>query len=187
MRTAKPCGPDTRGWCQLPVATSIQPDRPAIKPAATEARGIRLRGARHKPSNHCAGNAGLLRLYLYARVHFLRTHSHTRPRVQQAPGIPCTLCFEGRDKVHANLGRRASRERVAVFSWSHVIASEAKQSIVTERAERWIGFAPLAMTTLRRQRTRSPTSAAYADPLARRKVARTVSAIEVSPMPVTPM
>ena len=26
--------------------------------------------ARYKPSNHCAGNAGLLRLYLYARVRF---------------------------------------------------------------------------------------------------------------------
>jgi hypothetical protein len=31
---------------KLPVATSIQPDRSAIKPAATEARGIRLRGER---------------------------------------------------------------------------------------------------------------------------------------------
>ena len=27
--------------------------------------------ARHKPSNHCAGNAGVLRLYLYARVRSL--------------------------------------------------------------------------------------------------------------------
>jgi hypothetical protein len=22
---------------------------------------------------------------------------HTRPRVQQAPGIPCSLCFEGKE------------------------------------------------------------------------------------------
>jgi hypothetical protein len=29
--------------------------------------------ARYKPSNHCAGNAGVLQLYLYARVRFLRT------------------------------------------------------------------------------------------------------------------
>ena len=39
---------------------------------------------------------------------------HTRPRVQQAPGIPCSLSFEG--KVHANLGRNASREREHTFS-----------------------------------------------------------------------
>ena len=35
--------------------------------------------ARYKPSNHCAGNAGLLRLYLYARVRFF-AHYCTRDR-----------------------------------------------------------------------------------------------------------
>ena len=49
--------------------------------------------ARHKPSNHCAGNAGLLRLYLYARVRTSLHLLHARPRVQQAPGIPCALFF----------------------------------------------------------------------------------------------
>ena len=34
----------------------------------------------------------MFRLYLYARVRFLRT-LHTRPRVQRAPGIPCALCL----------------------------------------------------------------------------------------------
>src|SRR5437773_9421843 len=66
--------------------------------------------ARHKPSDHCAGNAGVLRLYLYARVRNLTQTLHTRPRVQQSPGIPCSLCFEG--KVHANLGRKSRREKV---------------------------------------------------------------------------
>jgi hypothetical protein len=47
--------------------------------------------ARHKPSNHCAGNAGMLRLYLYARVRLYHHLLHTGPRVQQAPGIPCAL------------------------------------------------------------------------------------------------
>ena len=32
----------------------------------------------------------MFRLYLYARVRFLRT-VHTRPRVQHAPGIPYSL------------------------------------------------------------------------------------------------
>ena len=33
----------------------------------------------------------MLRLYLYARVRTFRALLHTRPRVQQAPGIPCAL------------------------------------------------------------------------------------------------
>jgi hypothetical protein len=39
---------------------------------------------------------------------------HARPRVQQAPGIPCSL--SSRDKVHANLGRIAPRDRERIFS-----------------------------------------------------------------------
>ena len=34
-------------------------------------------------------------------------YTHTRPRVQQAPGIPCAL-FSLRDKIHANLGRKCA-------------------------------------------------------------------------------
>ena len=33
---------------------------------------------------------------LYARVHFCLHKSHARPRVQQAPGLPCALYFEGK-------------------------------------------------------------------------------------------
>ena len=59
---------------------------------------------------------------------FLRTILHTRPRVQQAPGIPCALCFLWAEFL-AQLGRFAPREREFVFT---VIArSEAtKQSIL---------------------------------------------------------
>jgi hypothetical protein len=35
---------------------------------------------------------------------------HMRPRVQRAPGIPCALCFEGKDKEFAKLGQNMSRE-----------------------------------------------------------------------------
>jgi len=38
----------------------------------------------------------MLRLYLYARVRSLCTLLHTRPRVRQAPGIPCALLTPGR-------------------------------------------------------------------------------------------
>jgi hypothetical protein len=44
--------------------------------------------ARYKPSNHCAGNAGVLQLYLYARVRIL-THSCTRDRgCSKHPAFP---------------------------------------------------------------------------------------------------
>jgi hypothetical protein len=45
-RTAKPCGPDTRGWCQA-AGGEFDPtgSKRAIKPAAMEAKGIRLQGA----------------------------------------------------------------------------------------------------------------------------------------------
>src|SRR5437773_11715006 len=67
--------------------------------------------ARHKPSSHCAGDAGVLRLYLYARVR-IYLHHCTRDRgCSKHPAFPAPS-QEG--QVHANLGRRASRERETV-------------------------------------------------------------------------
>jgi hypothetical protein len=77
---------------KLPVATLIQPDRLSHQAGSDGGKTNSSPGrARHKPSNHCAGNAGVLRLYLYARVRTSSCTLHTRPRVQQAPGIPCSL------------------------------------------------------------------------------------------------
>jgi hypothetical protein len=61
----------------------------------------------------------------------LTTLLHTRPRVQRAPGIPCALFFREVRKLLSKLGRFAPRDRGVVFSASHVIASAAKQFIVT--------------------------------------------------------
>src|SRR5439155_23169314 len=91
---------------KLPVARSIQPDRSAIKPAATVTKTNSSPGrARHKPSNHCAGNAGVFPLNLYARVRILcnfctrdrgcSVHpafpapSFLRDNEKQASGKPC--------------------------------------------------------------------------------------------------
>jgi len=50
LRTAKACGSGIRADVKLPVATSIQPDRSAIKPAATVTNKNSSPGrARHKP------------------------------------------------------------------------------------------------------------------------------------------
>jgi len=68
-RTAKPCGSGIRGWCQ--AAGGESDPTGSIRHQAGSDGGKRNSSpgrARHKPSNHCAGNAGVLRLYLYARV-----------------------------------------------------------------------------------------------------------------------
>ncbi len=64
----------------------------AIKPAATVTRRIRRRGERGISRRAIArGMPECLRLYLYARVRVLMHILHARPRVQRAPGIPCSL------------------------------------------------------------------------------------------------
>jgi hypothetical protein len=50
------------------------------------------------------------------RVHTYDQYAHTRPRVQRAPGIPHALYFPGR-RIHAPLGRIASRDCNAVPAW----------------------------------------------------------------------
>jgi hypothetical protein len=59
--------------------------------------------------------------------------SHARPRVQQAPGLPCALHFEeGKMKVQTSgATRRENAKHI------HVIASAAKQS-TPPQAALWI-------------------------------------------------
>jgi hypothetical protein len=64
--------------------------------------------------------------------------------VQRAPGIPHALL--GR-KINAQLGRIAPRDREVMFGIGDVIASEAKQSILSLCGEMDC-FASLAMTLL---------------------------------------
>ena len=72
-----------------------------------EARGIRLQGERgisRQPiaqgMPECSGCTCMLVCVLFALL-------HTRPRVQQAPGIPCSLSCEGRNFSKARAQRVA--------------------------------------------------------------------------------
>ena len=56
-------------------------------------------------------------LNLYARVRFFRAILHTRPRVQRAPGIPCSLFFEGAH--YEELGRIAPGYRANLVLMDH--------------------------------------------------------------------
>src|SRR5689334_1511507 len=49
----------------------------------------------YKPQNHCAGKAGMSRLYLSNPCAFFRYLSHTVLRAQSAPGFPCALFPKG--------------------------------------------------------------------------------------------
>jgi hypothetical protein len=61
----------------------------------------------------------MLRLYLYARVRISHHLLHARPRVQQAPGIPCAL-FVGRMNLQSPGETRRGNAEVCVFvSASH--------------------------------------------------------------------
>ena len=140
MRTAKPCGPDTRGWCQA-AGGEFDPTGSTSHQAGSDGgkRNSSPGRARHKPSNHCAGKAGCSPLDLYARVRTSLCTLHTRPRVQRAPGLPCALI--GRE-LRSSLGCIAPRECETV---STVIASERSNpsSLLHGKMD---CFASLAMT-----------------------------------------
>jgi len=71
------------------VSTSFNPPGDGGKTNSSPGR------ARYKPSNHCAGNAGLLRLYLYARVRSLRTYCTRDRGCSKHPAFPCALSSLG--------------------------------------------------------------------------------------------
>src|SRR3954471_8178021 len=81
---------------------------------------------------------------LYARVPFCLRKSHARPRVQQAPGLPCALqVLEGQTRMQ-NLGRSAPRECKSSFSRHcerseaiHVSACRAMDCLAALAMTRW--------------------------------------------------
>jgi len=63
----------------------------------------------------------MLPLNLYARVRVLCAQLHARPRVQRAPGLPCALCFRGREVQQQTLGGTAPRDREGVLAlWNGI-------------------------------------------------------------------
>src|SRR5439155_8214904 len=82
--------------------------RKIYNPTTMEARGIRLQGERGISRKATAQGmpecSGCTCMLVCASIYIL----HTRPRVQQAPGIPCALFFWANE--FANLGRNAPRD-----------------------------------------------------------------------------
>ena len=110
-RTAKPCGPGTRGWCQA-VGGEFDPTGSICHQAGSDGGKTNSSPgrARHKPSNHCAGNAGVPRLYLYARVRISLQHCTRDRGCSKHPAFPAPSFW--REGIPANLGRKSRREKV---------------------------------------------------------------------------
>jgi len=153
-RTVKSCGPDASVvGVKSAEGKSAQPgaDEPAIRRRRRQQSPI-LRGEREISRKAIAqGMSDRLRCPVCSCA-FSFVHLHTRPRVQRASGIPCSLIFEG--QRHANPGQnRAAGWRTHIccltveFKCHHVIASGAKQSISPSK-ERVDCFASLAMTLI---------------------------------------
>jgi hypothetical protein len=118
-RTAKACGPGTRCWCQAFAEDAIGPTgRRCIAKfhEATEARGNSSpRRARHKPSNHCAGKAGLFPAspVVFPLCIACAMFSTGAMGAGRHPVFPAPSSFGGR-RMRTNLGRIAPREREIV-------------------------------------------------------------------------
>jgi len=98
---------------KLPVAKLIQPGRLSHQAGSDGGKTNSSPGrARHKPSTHCAGNAGVLRLYLYARV---RLYLHLAHETAGAASTRHSLLPLKEGQGQANLGLLEPRERMFMF------------------------------------------------------------------------
>ena len=91
------------------VSTSLQSAGDGGKTNSSPGR------ARHKPSNHCAGNVGCSPLPCML-VCALSCPLHTGPRVQRAPGIPCALSLPRAKRSGKPRARCAARTLICVCS-----------------------------------------------------------------------
>jgi hypothetical protein len=118
LRTAKPCGPGTRCWCQVGGGFSSPTGRGRIfNPPMTVTRRIRRRGEHGISRKAIAQGRRNAPTVPVCSCALANVFLHARPRVQQAPGVPCALCFRGR-RIPAT-----TRVVRAAGSCSHVVRS----------------------------------------------------------------
>jgi len=118
LRTAKPCGPGTRCWCQVGGGFRAQPGfRKTANSSTTVTRRIRRRGERAISRKAIArGMPECLRLYLYARVRFFAQFC-TRDRGCSAhPAFPAPSSFWGETTCKTRTHRAAGSRSCGPFS-----------------------------------------------------------------------
>ena len=117
---------------KLPVASLVQPDRSAIKPAAMEARRIRLHGERgisRQPIARGMPECSGCTCMLVCASHYIL---HTRPRVQQAPGIPCSLSGGTRFMQASGASRAARTQCHICVGWVSLRSTHPTNFVITQ-------------------------------------------------------
>ncbi len=150
-RTAKPCGPGRRcyGQALTDAAVASTGAVPATFARVREARRNSAPGrARHKPSDHCAGEAECWASPVCCCAVSFALHAHSRPRVPLAPGLPCALFLlgDGMKQSSGEMSREAAKlclqfkmrvgERCRCPLLRHCERSEAIQNLSAARL--WI-------------------------------------------------
>jgi hypothetical protein len=103
---------------KLPVAKLVRPDRFSHQAGSDGGKRNSSPGrARHKPSSHCAGNAGVLQLYLYARVRSLCAICTRDRGCSKHPAFPAPSVLRERNfsKARAQCAAR-SQTRIQLSS-----------------------------------------------------------------------
>src|SRR5215475_12387640 len=95
----------------------------------------------YKPSNHCAGKAGMSRLYLSNPCAFLTTHCTRRCGRSRRPAFPAPSCSSEGNKFRKLRRIRVVRTRAHVLSTS-LQAKRSNPSILTRRGGLLRRFAP---------------------------------------------
>jgi hypothetical protein len=138
-RTAKPCGPDTRCWCQA-VGGEIDPTGfdSAIKPAATVTRRIRRRGERGISRKAIAqGMPGCSDCTCMLVCAFLCALCTRDRGCSVRPAFPAP---SSRENVYANLGQIVPREDEAMSGNGCAGAANSLSSRTSEHSERRSGI-----------------------------------------------
>jgi hypothetical protein len=139
MRTAKPSGPGARGWRQA-GGDWFEPYRVSCDRqfAGDEARRIRLRGEfgiSRQPTAQGTPECSDCTCMLVCVFH---AHAlHTRPRVQQAPGVPCASRFGGETNWQGP-GGNAPRERGVIFGLLRALLSVVPANAGTHTPRRML-------------------------------------------------
>jgi hypothetical protein len=117
MRTAKPCGPGTRCWCQIGggVASPTGFGK-TLDPPTTVTRRIRRRGEHGISRKTIAQGRRDAPTVPVCSCALASCFLHARPRVQQAPGVPCALFSRGETICKARAKRAAGRRRCVLSS-----------------------------------------------------------------------
>ena len=136
LRTAKPCGPGTRCWCQVRGGEVNSTGLISRQFAGDGGKRNSSPGrARYKPSTHCAGKAGMLPAspVVISPVHFCASLPHRGPWVPAGTRSSLRPLLNQRGKTTANLGRNSPRE-CAIMSVNRQSVSLFDSSLRAKRS-----------------------------------------------------